>query len=67
VKEIVVTIRPAPQSIKDYSAVDIRVRFDGTERELRELLPDNDFMSKFDQMLELLKKEVINTIRELEE
>lgn len=67
VKEIVVTIRPAPQSIKDYSAVDVRIRFNSVERELRELLPDSDFMSKFDQMIELVKKEVLNTIKELEE
>lgn len=67
IRELSVTIRQNVQIPKDYSAVDIRVRFNGVERELHELLPDNDFVSKFDQMVELLRKEVLNTIKEFEE
>lgn len=66
IKDLNVSIRSS-NKIKDYSAVDIRIRFDGIERELHELLPDNDFVSKFDQILELLKKEIVDTIREYEE
>jgi hypothetical protein len=50
--------------ISGYATVDIIVRYNGNEKELNELLPENDFESKFDQMLELLKKEVLSNIKD---
>jgi hypothetical protein len=50
--------------ISGYVTVDIIVRYNGNEKELNELLPENDFESKFDQMLELLKKEVLSNIKD---
>jgi hypothetical protein len=64
-KEAQVTIRRSP--IKDYYAVDVRVRVDGVEKEANELLKDTDFESRFGEILNLLKQEVIRSVNDIEE
>ena len=64
-REAQVTIRRSP--IKDYYAVDVRVRVDGVEKEANELLKDTDFESRFSEILNLLKQEVIRAVNEIEE
>jgi len=64
-KEAQVTIRRSP--IKDYYAVDVRVRVDGVEKEANELLKDTDFESRFSEILNLLKQEVVQAVNEIEE
>lgn len=63
--DVSVQIRRSP--VKDYYAVDIRIRTDGVEKETHELLHDSDFESRFDEILSILKKEVLLAINEIEE
>jgi hypothetical protein len=62
IKSLSVQINPSKR-IDEYVTVDIKIRFNGSEKELNELLPENDFESKFEQMLELLKKEVLSNLQ----
>jgi len=64
-REAHVTVRRSP--IKDYYAVDVRVRVDGVEKEANELLKDTDFESRFSEILSLLKQEVLRAVNEIEE
>jgi hypothetical protein len=64
-KEATVTIRRSP--VKDYCTVDIRIRTDGGEKEVNELIPDSDFESRFDKILILLKQEVLNLVKDIED
>lgn len=61
-REINIVIKPSP--IKEYSAVDMKILINGKELELHELLEINDFKSKFEQILDLVKKEVIKAVEE---
>lgn len=61
-REINIVVKPSP--IKDYSAVDMKILINGKELELHELLEINDFKSKFEQILDLVKKEVIKVVDE---
>ena len=61
-REINIVVKPSP--IKDYSAVDMKILINGKELELHELLEINDFKSRFEQILDLVKKEVIKVVDE---
>lgn len=64
-KDLNISIRKS--RVPDYYAVDIRIRIDGREMELNELLPNDDFQSKWQQILELVNKEVMRAVTESEE
>lgn len=61
-KEFSVRIRPSG-IVKNYYAVDLEVRVGGDRFVLNQLLPENDFESRFEQCLELLKLEVLSYIK----
>lgn len=67
-KEINIVIKPSPiDKFAEYSAIDMVIKIDGRELELHELVENNDFKSKFDQILDIVKKEVAKSINEWEE
>jgi len=49
--------------IDGYSTVDISVECDNQIKEGHELLPINDFKSRFELMLDILKKEVMDNLK----
>lgn len=59
-KDLQVNIRKS--RVPDYYAVDIRIRIDGREMELNELLPNTDFNSRWQQILDLVDKEVMRIV-----
>jgi hypothetical protein len=66
IKELYIRIQPSIQ-VKNYSTVDVRIRVNGVEKELNELIYNSDIESKLDILLKLLKTEVINNFKEYEE
>lgn len=64
-KDLNITIRKT--RVTDYYAVDIRVRVDGREIEVNELLPNTDFYSRWRQILDLVDKEVMRAVTEGED
>jgi len=62
IKKLVVTIQPS-LVFDDYATVDIIVECDTSPpKEAHELLPVNDFSSKFSDLLEILKSEVMDNL-----
>ena len=57
INEIVIKIKPS-SVIKEYNMVDIQIHTDAGIMEKKELLPSDDFSSKFDKMIEALRHEI---------
>jgi len=57
IKEIHITVKPF-EVFKDYNTVDVIIETDGGRKEKHELVPTDDLLSKFDNMIEALKQEL---------